>query len=92
MSDQFSELSTTIRSIEERNARVEADKAWEISFFRTALVAMLTYAVAVLVLFSIAGQRPFINAVIPTLGYILSVQSIPFVKRRWIARYRKEHR
>jgi len=46
-----------IAAIVERNRRVEADKAWEVSLFRRLTIAVLTYAIAVLFLWLIESER-----------------------------------
>ena len=76
-----------INLIKERNLRVEADKAWETSFLKTVLIACITYIIASIVMYYIGVQQYFLNALIPTIGYIVSTQSIPVVKRLWIKRY-----
>ena len=80
-------LKNEIEKIKERNSRVEADKAWETSFTRMVVVAVSTYIVATLALWVIANEAPFVNALIPSLGFLLSVQSLPIVKRWWVKRY-----
>jgi len=50
--DELEQLKNDIELIKQRNARVEADKAWETSLFRKILVAVLTYIVIVLFLLS----------------------------------------
>lgn len=70
--------------IEERNKRVELDKKWETSPVRILSVAIITYIIAVIALFMIKAPNPFLNALIPTLGFILSTQSLPFIKRLWM--------
>ena len=78
--DELEQIKKDIREIKERNARVEADKAWETSLFRKVLVAVLTYAVIVL-FFIFAGLPPFINAIVPTVGFALSTLSVPVFKK-----------
>lgn len=73
-----------LNKIEERNRKVELDKAWETSFVRILSVAIITYIIAVIALFMIKAPNPFLNALIPTLGFILSTQSLPFIKRLWM--------
>lgn len=84
MDERFAELARRIGEIEKRNARVEKDKAWETSFTRIFVVALLTYFVAVLAFWMLGNRQYFLNALVPTVGFVLSVQSIPFVKRRWM--------
>lgn len=76
----------SIQAIQERNKRVEADKAWEGSWTRRLFIALLTYIVVV-VLFSLLGNDvPFIIGIVPPIGYIVSTLTLPPLKRWWIKR------
>ena len=78
-----------MEKIKERNARVEADKAWETSLARKILVAILTYIVIVL-FFAVAGlAKPLINAIVPTLGFLLSILSVSYFKILWLKHQKK---
>ncbi len=77
-------LEREIESIERRNRRVEGDKAWETSLARHALVALITYLLATLVLWLISIKEPYLGALIPTLGYVLSTRTMEWGKRYWI--------
>ncbi len=77
-------LEKRIQAIEERNQRVEADKAWETSLVRRVIIAVLTYGVMVLFMSSIGVTNPWSNALIPTTGFILSTLSLPFFKQLWL--------
>jgi len=81
--DELEQLKNEIREIKERNARVEADKAWETSLFRKILVAVLTYIVIVLFFIAAELPKPFINPIVPTLGFLLSTMSISYFKTLW---------
>ena len=72
-----------IKKIQERNKRVELDKAWETSTTRKVSIAGLTYLVMVLVMYSLKMDNPFIGAIIPTLGFTLSTFSLDFIKEFW---------
>ena len=72
-----------IKKIQERNKRVELDKAWETSKTRKISIALLTYFVMVLVMYSLGMDSPFIGAIIPTLGFTLSTFSLDFIKEFW---------
>lgn len=87
-SNKLKELEKRIELIENRNRKVELDKAWEISIARRALIALLTYFVITLFFAVIRLEKPFINAIVPTLGFILSTISVPFFKQIWI-KYKK---
>jgi hypothetical protein len=80
----FQNLHQRLEAIEERNARVEADKAWERSAVHIGIVACTTYIVATVFLLSAKLPHPFLNALVPTIGYILSMQSLPILKKWWI--------
>lgn len=82
--DELEQIKKDIREIKERNARVEEDKAWETSLFRKVLVAVLTYAVIVVFFFFAGLDEPFINAIVPTVGFVLSTLSIPVFKKFWV--------
>lgn len=79
-------MEEKIAKIMERNRRVELDKAWELSFIRRSIIAVITYIVAVAWLYLIRNSRPFLNALVPFGGYIFSTLSLPFVKKWWISR------
>ena len=83
------DIEQEIKLIKERNQFVEAEKAWEISVFRVASIVVLTYIVASLVMYEIGVQKFFLNALIPVIGYVLSAQSLPFLKRWWILKHYK---
>ncbi len=78
----------TIETIEERNRRVELDKAWETSKTRRACIAGITYCIAVFFMWRIGVNDPFINALVPTGGYLLSTLSLSFVKEYWLQKFR----
>ncbi len=79
-----------VKTILERNARVELDKAWETSFTRRVIITLFTYIVATTWLFIIENEKPFLNALVPVCGYILSTWSMPFVKVWWIKKNNHE--
>lgn len=82
--DELEQIKKDIKEIKERNLRVEKDKAWETSLFRKVLISILTYIVVVLFFYFADLSKPFINAIVPTLGFLLSTFSISFVKSIWI--------
>ncbi len=80
-------LENEIKSIKERNLKVEADKAWETSLARIAMICIITYFIAVWVMAVIGVTNYWLSALIPTIGFYLSVQSLPVVKRWWVKHY-----
>lgn len=76
-----------MQSIEEilaRNSRVESDKAWETSKTRRLIIAAITYLTATAFLKLIGNDAPFINALVPVGGYLLSTLSLPLAKNWWL--------
>ncbi len=80
---QVEELQKEIEKIKERNRKVEADKAWELSWSRKILVAALTYLVVVVFFITAKLPDPYVNALVPSLAFLLSTLSIPFFKKWW---------
>lgn len=77
-------IEQELADLKARNLRVETDKAWEVSIFRKMTVAVMTYVFAAAVLYVIGNDEIFRNALVPTAGYLLSTQSLPFLKKWWI--------
>jgi hypothetical protein len=85
---KLEELEHEINRIKERNARVEGDKAWETSFARRAIITCGTYVFAALFLLAIDAPNPFLAALVPTAGFLLSTLTLPFLKGRWLRKRR----
>lgn len=77
-------MKEDIEQIKERNKRVEADKAWETSKTRRILIALMTYVVVVIFLWTIDAPNPRLNAIVPTGGFILSTLTLSFFKKFWL--------
>lgn len=77
-----------MRNIEERNKRVEADKAWETSLTRRTLLMVFTYLAIGLYLAAIDVPRPWVNAIVPSVGFMISTLTMPFFKKMWL-KYRR---
>ncbi len=71
-------------AIIDRNKRVEKDKAWETSLTRRVIITVMTYLVMVLFLLVIGMSYPWLNALVPTAGFVLSTLSLPFFKNAWL--------
>ncbi|HWB38697.1 MAG TPA: hypothetical protein VG604_00460 [Candidatus Saccharimonadales bacterium] len=79
-------LEDRIAKLEARNNRVEGDKAWETSWFRRVSIALLTYIVVVFYLHFVVHISPWINALVPVIGYTLSTLTIARLKSWWLSR------
>ncbi len=77
-------IELEFKKIHARNKKVELDKAWETSLTRKILIAILTYLVITVFLIQIKNPEPLINAIIPTIGFILSTLAINPMKQEWI--------
>jgi len=82
-------MKEDIEQIKERNKRVETDKAWETSKTRRILIALMTYIVIVIFLWSINAPNPLLNAIVPTVGFILSTLTLSFFKQFWLKQFYK---
>ena len=83
----LTELKTVqneITQIQQRNKKVELDKAWETSITRKIIILILTYLVIVVFFYIAKLPYPFYNALVPTIAFILSTSSIPVFKKIWI--------
>ena len=77
-------LQKEIATIKDRNKRVEQDKAWETSWTRRLLILALTYIVIVVFFVTAKLPDPFVNAIVPSLAFILSTLTVPLFKKWWI--------
>jgi len=68
---RLAKLEKEIELIKERNKKVEADKSWETSFSRKFLLILTTYLVIVLFMHFAEIKSPWINAVVPSIGFYL---------------------
>jgi hypothetical protein len=88
---RLAKLEEEIAKVKSRNERVERDKAWETSWFRMLVITAATYVLAALVFWLIGVEHFLLNAVVPTLAYVISSQSLPLVKKWWLARKTGAH-
>ena len=77
-------LEERIAKLEARNRRVESDKAWETSWFRRLSIMVLTYLTVVFYLRYVVHISPWINALVPVIGFIFSTLTISRLKAWWL--------
>ncbi|MBU0907683.1 MAG: hypothetical protein KKD18_04810 [Nanoarchaeota archaeon] len=77
-------LQKEILEIKQRNKRVEADKAWETSFTRKIILALITYILITLFFLVAELPKPFINPIVPTVGLLISTLILPVFKEIWL--------
>lgn len=85
--DKIKDLEKIISLIEERNKRVESNKAWETCLLRKVLIIVMTYIFAILYLTIADTTNPYLGAVVPCVGFYLSTQSINLIKKWWINKH-----
>ncbi|MDO8610216.1 MAG: hypothetical protein Q7R95_06710 [bacterium] len=81
--DKIDKLEIRIIEIEKRNQRVEQDKYWETSLTRRFLLMLFTYLAISFYMKFILNIEPWLNAIIPSLGFLLSTLTLPFFKNLW---------
>ena len=77
------QIEKRIADIEDRNRKVEADKDCETSKTRRLILMFFTYLSIGLYLQVIGIDNPWLNAIVPTVGFFLSTLSLPFIKEYW---------
>ncbi len=80
----LSKLEQRIIKIENRNKKVEINKAWEISWTRKLFIIITTYFIMFLFMSVIKTENAHINALVPTIGFFLSTLALPLIKNFWI--------
>lgn len=86
---ELDKLINRVNHIEERNKRVEEDKAWETSYTRRGLLILFTYIAVGLYLWVIGVSNPWLNAIVPSVGFLLSTLTLPFFKQWWLKQWYK---
>lgn len=74
----------TLNKIQERNQRVEIDKAWETSWTRKIAIAIGTYLIVGGYLSFLKVEQAWLHALVPAVAYLLSTLTLPFAKKLWI--------
>lgn len=80
----FEDLEREINALKARNKRVETDKSWETSFTRRGLLVIFTYLAIGFYLSAIGIENPWLNAIVPSVGFLLSTLTLPYFKNLWI--------
>ena len=84
LSERLESLEKVVKQIQDRNTKVELEKAWETSFTRRSAILVITYLVAATVMYLIGVDRFMLNAIIPVLGFWLSTFSVSTLKKCWL--------
>ena len=89
MDDRINKIEEELVRIEARNKSVEADKAWETSLSRRGLLVAFTYLAIGIYLSVINIDRPWLNAIVPSVGFMLSTLTLPYFKKLWLGSFYK---
>ena len=84
MKNNMDNLEQRIQKIEERNLKVEQDKAWETSWTRRILLLVFTYLAIGVYLRAIDITQPWLNAIVPAVAFMISTLTMPFFKKLWL--------
>ncbi len=87
--DDIESIAIRVQEIESRNKRVESDKAWETSYTRRVFLIAFTYLAIGLYMWAISVPQPWLNAIVPSVGFLLSTLTLPFFKEQWLKRKNK---
>ena len=81
-------LEERVRKIEERNEKVEVDKAWELSGTRTSFIAVSTYFLILIFMILIKDEHPYLNAFAGSVGYLISSATYGVIKKYWLKKFK----
>ena len=77
-------LEERVKKIEERNKKVELDKAWETSWTRKIGIIILTYVIVITYSFLIRKYNYILlTSLVPVIGFTLSTLSLKAVRKIW---------
>ena len=77
------EILQRLEAIEQRNKKVELDKARETSRQRKIIISILTYIVIVIFFYFAWLTKHIINAIVTNIWFLLTTISLPFFKKLW---------
>jgi hypothetical protein len=86
------DLEKRIEVIEKRNKKVEVDKAWETSYTRRILLIIFTYLSIGFYMAAIKVANPWLNAIVPSIGFLLSTLTLPYFKNLWLKNKHSTHK
>jgi sterol desaturase/sphingolipid hydroxylase (fatty acid hydroxylase superfamily) len=84
------EIYQELEKIKQRNKKVETDKAWEWSITRKILLMIFTYLALWIYMQAIGIYKPRLNAIIPSIWFLLSTLTLPRFKKLRIRHIHKK--
>ena len=79
-------MKLSLQDIQNRNRAKELDKAWEGSWTRRSAIALITYLSALTFLWMIKVPEPYLAALVPVGGFLLSTTTLRPLKTWWLKR------
>lgn len=77
-------IEERVKKIEERNKKVETNKAWETSITRRTFIMILTYLVVLFYSYLVRKyDNIFVSSLVPVIGFMLSTLSLGFIRKIW---------
>lgn len=77
------QLESRIKALEDRNQTKDVSKVWENSLTRRILFAIFTYLAVSLYFHALGVNSPWLTAIVPTAGFLLSTLTLPWFKSLW---------
>ena len=78
------DIEERIKIIEERNKRVELDKAWETSWTRRICIMILTYIIVIIYSYIVRNyDNILLSSLVPVIGFTLSTLSLKLIRKIW---------
>ncbi|MCK4553793.1 hypothetical protein KAU19_02430 [Candidatus Parcubacteria bacterium] len=78
------DLQKEIENIKRRNKSVELDKRWETSYARRIALMICTYLILGIYMQAVNIPHPWLNSIVPTVGFLLSTFTLPIFKKLWV--------
>ena len=83
-------IDERIEKIENRNKRVELDKAWETCWTRKICIMILTYIIVLIYSYLISKlDNIFLSSLVPVIGFTLSTLSLKYIRSIWEKQIKK---
>ena len=85
MISRMDDLQTEILQLQQRNREKDRGKEFESSYTRVIFLMAVTYfTLLTYMALVIKSANPYLDAIVPTVGFNISTWSLPYVKEWWI--------
>lgn len=84
LSERMERLQAEVEALKQRNFEKDRGKEYEGSYTRIFFLMMITYWTLFAYMYIIETNNPFLDAIVPTVGFNISTWKLPFVKEWWI--------